>query len=62
MPGLNIGIDLGTDTVTFFVEGKGIVLSESTAICYDAYDDSVIAVGNASGGKRPKGNWPVARA
>lgn len=49
MPGINIGIDLGTDTVTVFVEGKGIVLSESTAICYDAYDDSVIAVGNAAG-------------
>ncbi len=49
MPGINIGIDLGTDTVTIFVEGKGIVLCESTAICYDAYDDSVVAVGNAAG-------------
>lgn len=49
MPGINIGIDLGTDTVTVFVEGKGIVLSESTAICYDAYDDSIVAVGNSAG-------------
>ncbi len=49
MPGINIGIDLGTDTVTVFVQGKGIVLSEMTAICYDAYDDSVIAIGNAAG-------------
>ncbi len=49
MPGINIGIDLGTSCITIFVEGKGIVLSESTAICYDAYDDSVVAVGNAAG-------------
>ncbi len=49
MPGINIGIDLGTSCITFFVEGKGIVFSESTAICYDAYDDEVIAVGNAAG-------------
>ncbi len=49
MPGINIGIDLGTSSITIFVEGKGIVLSESTAICYDAYDDAVIAIGNAAG-------------
>ena len=28
MPGINIGIDIGTSTVTFYVDGKGIVLSE----------------------------------
>lgn len=49
MPGINIGIDLGTDSITIFVEGKGIVLSESTAICYDAYDDSIVSIGNAAG-------------
>lgn len=49
MPGINIGIDLGTSTTTIFVEGKGIVFSESTAICYDAYDDEIIAVGNPAG-------------
>lgn len=49
LPGINIGIDLGTSSTTFFVEGKGIVFSESTAICYDAYDDAIVAVGNAAG-------------
>ena len=49
MPGLNIAIDLGTSTITAFVQGKGIVFSESTAICYDAYDDEVICVGNSAG-------------
>ena len=49
MPGLNIGIDLGTSTITAFVQGKGIVLSESTAICYDTYDDEVLCVGNKAG-------------
>lgn len=49
MPGINIGVDLGTDSITVFVEGKGIVLCESTAICYDAYNDEVIAIGNPAG-------------
>lgn len=49
MPGLNIGIDVGTSTITVFVQGKGIVLSESNAICYDAYSDDIIAIGNEAG-------------
>lgn len=49
MPGLNIAIDLGTSSVTAFVQGKGIVFSESTAICYDAYDNDIICVGNSAG-------------
>lgn len=49
MPGLNIAIDLGTSSVTAFVQGKGIVFSESTAICYDAYDNNIICVGNSAG-------------
>ncbi|MDD6011608.1 MAG: rod shape-determining protein [Oscillospiraceae bacterium] len=49
MPGLNIGIDLGTSTVTAFVQGKGIVFSEETAICFDNYDDEIVAIGNAAG-------------
>lgn len=49
MPGLNIAIDLGTSSVTAFVQGKGIVFSESTAICYDAYSDEIICVGNSAG-------------
>ena len=49
MPGLNIAIDLGTSTTTAFVQGKGIVFSESTAICYDSYDNEIICVGNSAG-------------
>ncbi len=48
MPGINIGIDLGTSTVTAFCRGKGIILSEATAICYDNFDNSIIAVGNSA--------------
>ena len=49
MPGLNIAIDLGTSSVTAFVQGKGIIFSESTAICYDTYDNEIICVGNSAG-------------
>ena len=49
MPGLNIGIDVGTSTITVFVQGKGIVLSESNAICYDSYSDDIVAIGNSAG-------------
>lgn len=46
MPKLNIGIDLGTGFVKIFVAGKGIVLSEATAISYDAYTEEILAIGN----------------
>ncbi len=49
MPGYNIGIDLGSSTVTAFVSGRGIVLSEANAICYDAYSGEFIALGNEAG-------------
>lgn len=49
MPGLNIGIDVGTSTITVFVQGKGIVLSEANAICYDSYSDDIVAIGNTAG-------------
>ena len=48
MPGLNIGIDLGTSTVTAYAEGKGIVLSEATAISYDSFSGDIIAIGNSA--------------
>lgn len=47
--GLDVGIDLGTSRTTVYIKGKGIVMSESTAICYDSYTDEVIAVGNSAG-------------
>ena len=48
VPGLNIGIDLGTSTVTAFAEGKGIVVSEATAISYDSFSGDIIAIGNSA--------------
>lgn len=48
MPGKNIGIDLGTSSITAFVQGKGIVLSEATAISYDSYNNEIIAIGNSA--------------
>ena len=57
MAGYNIGIDLGTSTVTAFVSGRGIVLSEDNAICYDAHNDAFVALGDDAGrmfGKAPE--------
>ena len=45
MPGINIGIDLGTANVRFFVEGKGVVLSENAVTATDA-DGRTISVGS----------------
>ena len=48
MPGINVGIDLGSSCITVFVAGKGIVMSEATAISYDTYSREVVAVGNSA--------------
>ncbi len=48
MPGLKIGIDLGTNSITAFVAGKGIVFREETALCIDTVNGEVVAVGNAA--------------
>ncbi len=48
MPGLKIGIDLGTNSINAFVAGKGIVFREETAICIDTINDEIVAVGNAA--------------
>ena len=40
----NIGIDLGTTSVIIFMEGKGIVLSEPSAVAYDE-KNNIIGVG-----------------
>lgn len=56
MAGYNIGIDLGTGNIKAFVSGRGIVLSEENAICYDARNDAFVAMGNDAGdmfGKAP---------
>lgn len=49
MFGQNIGIDLGTEKITAFVEGRGIVFSEDNALAYDVYNDETYAIGNAAG-------------
>lgn len=57
MAGYNIGIDLGTGNIKAFVSGRGIVLSEENAICYDRHNDSFVAMGNDAGemfGKAPE--------
>lgn len=45
MLGTNIGIDLGTTSTIIYVEGKGIVISEPSAIAYDNDTGDIIAVG-----------------
>ena len=49
MPGLDIGIDLGTYSIKFFARRKGIILSEETAICYDTFTGEAVAIGNSAG-------------
>lgn len=45
MLGTNIGIDLGTTSTIIYVEGKGIVISEPSAIAYDSDTGDILAVG-----------------
>ena len=45
MLGINIGVDLGTAQVLVYVEGKGIVLSEPTAVAYNTESGKLIAIG-----------------
>ncbi len=49
MFGQNIGIDLGTEKITAFVEGRGIVFSEDNAIAHDNYNNETYAIGNSAG-------------
>ncbi len=45
MPGLCIGIDLGTSNMTAYVEGKGIVFSRPSVVACDSHTGRVIAYG-----------------
>ncbi len=45
----NIGIDLGTEKITAFVEGRGIVFSQANAIAYDIFNNETYAIGDAAG-------------
>ncbi len=45
MPGISLGIDLGTSNVTIYVPGKGVVLREPSVIAVDSINDKMIACG-----------------
>ena len=40
----NIGIDLGTYSVSIYMEGKGVVLSEPSVIAYNK-NNKIIGIG-----------------
>ena len=46
MPGINIGVDLGTSNVRFFVEGKGIALTENAVTATDDRTGRILALGS----------------
>lgn len=45
MLGLNIGIDLGTTSVIIYVEGKGVVMTEPSAVAFRTETGKIMAVG-----------------
>ena len=45
MPGMDLGIDLGTSRVTIYASGRGIVLREPSVIAVDAKSGKMIACG-----------------
>jgi len=47
IPGLQIGIDLGTTSIQVYVKGRGIVLQEACIAALDAKTGDVLALGNA---------------
>lgn len=48
MLGMRIGIDLGTDSIIAYAEGKGIVLSEPSVVVCDAFTGKPVAMGGAA--------------
>ena len=46
MPGINIGVDLGTSNVRFFVEGKGLALTENAVTATDVRTGKTLALGS----------------
>ncbi len=45
MPGINIGVDLGTSNVRFFVEGKGVALTENAVTATETHSGRTLALG-----------------
>ena len=48
MPGMKLGLDFGSTTFTVYAQGRGIVLSELSAVICDKYTMRPIAMGNAA--------------
>lgn len=48
MPGKDIAIDLGTSSIKVYIKGRGIVMHQANAICYDSYTDEVVAIGDSA--------------
>ncbi len=48
MPGIKMALDLGSTSLTIFTEGRGIVLSEYSAVIVDKYTRQPIYVGNSA--------------
>ena len=46
MPGMNLGVDLGTSKITAFAEGQGVVYTQANAICFDSQTHQPVAVGD----------------
>ena len=45
MPGLKIGIDLGTKNTVIFVAGKGIVINEASVVTFDEDMKKIVSMG-----------------
>ena len=45
MPGMDLGIDLGTSQVVIYASGKGVVLKEPAVIAVDSRDGHIVACG-----------------
>ncbi|MCL2678450.1 MAG: rod shape-determining protein, partial [Clostridiales bacterium] len=57
MASKNIGIDLGTSSVQFFVQGRGVVVDQPSVAAYDTKKGELLALGNealAMYGKTPR--------
>lgn len=50
MPGMDLGIDLGTSQVVIYVAGKGVVLKEPSVIAVDRRDGHLVACGQEAYG------------
>lgn len=60
----DIGIDLGTANVLVYLDGKGIVINEPSAVALDKNTGKVLQVGAAAKkmlGRTPATLWPQDR-